>query len=136
MYCCVEEFWFKVKTVIFNVDDQMRMNKALDSMGVHWESINNDGFHRGITDGDIPLTVTSLPESVICRSCNKRLLVKPYYIWHQRGTKDGERKKDALAVTHLWLLKDGWLDTLTDTSQSAEQWLINISNINNTTSRI
>jgi len=130
VYYCVEEFWFKVKKVIYNVDDQMRMNKALDSMGVHWQSINDDGFYRGITDGgNVPLIVTSLPESVICRTCNKRILVRPYYIWHQRGkAKDGERKKDALAATHLWLLKDGWLDTLSDTSLSAEQWLINISN--------
>ena len=38
----------------FSVDDQMRVNRGLDSMGVQWRQLN-DKSYQGITGGKIPL---------------------------------------------------------------------------------
>ena len=110
-----------------NVDDQMRMNKALDSMGVHWTKLNDEKFYMGITDGNTPLKVTMMPGSVVCRSCGRKLVTE-YYVWHQHGqNKDGASKKVNFGRHHIWFLKDNW-NASVNTTLSPKQWLMHITN--------
>ena len=113
----------------FSVDDQMRVNRGLDSMGVQWRQLN-DKSYQGITGGKIPLKITTLPSSVICRVCGSKL-PSSYYIWHQHGgNKNATRKKTSLYSTDIWMLKDNWNSSLWDSTLTSEQWLKDISNSN------
>lgn len=111
-----------------NIDDQMRVNKALDSMDVQWRQLNNDKYYQGITSGSTPLTVTMLPRAVVCRSCGKNLATK-FYVWHQHGMdKNGTRKKTVLSMHNIWVLKDNWSDLIWEVTHTPKQWLLNIAN--------
>ena len=118
-----------------NVDDQMRMNKALDAMDVRWKQLNDDKYYQGITGGNTPLRVTSLPRSVVCRTCGKRVIIAELYVWHQRGShKDGASKKELLDRHHVWFLKDNWNASIWHVTVTPKQWLLSITKAPNGTS--
>ena len=117
-----------MRTVSDNVDDQMRMNKALDAMDVRWRQLNDDKYYQGVTRGNTPLRVTSLPRSVVCRTCGKKVMTPELYIWHQRGNhKDGASKKESLDRHHVWFLKDNWNASLEHVTVTPKQWLLSIT---------
>ena len=110
-----------------SIDDQIRMNKALDAMGVRWRQLNDDEYYQGITRGSTPLRITSLSRSVVCRSCGKKV-VEDIYVWHQRSFhKVGASKKESLDKYHLWLLKDNWNASLQHVTVTPKQWLLSIT---------
>ena len=104
------------------VDDQIGANKALEDMGVTWRQ-TNDEHYEGSTSGNVSLTLTTIPQSVICRyPCSKKLLTH-YYVWHKyaKDKKRGESKKAKLYADNLWILKDNWDKSLWDTSLISKQ---------------
>ena len=112
-----------------NVDDQMRMNKALDDMGVQWKQLNDDRYYQGVTSGSTPLKITTLPRSVVCRTCGKKV-VASMYIWHQHGMhKDGVSKKESIDRHHIWFLKDNWNTSIWHVAVTPKQWLLNITEV-------
>ena len=126
----VEQLWLTARTVSENVDDQMRMNKALDSMGVQWKQLNDDDYYQGITSGNTPLRITALPRSVVCRTCGKKVATPELYIWHQQGGhKDGASKKESLGRHHVWFLKDDWNASIWHIAVSPKQWLLSITEV-------
>ena len=119
----------KVRGADKKANDQIRVNVALDIMGVQWKQLNKDNYYQGVTSGSTSLTVTTLPESVVCRSCDK-MPVTEYYVWHLTGlNKDVERKKVSFAVLHTWLLKNNWNSSVWDSTTSPEQWLLTITEV-------
>lgn len=126
---CVEKFWLAAQKVVSNADDQAKINCVLDSMGVKWEQLitnfmkhGNQKYYQGVTNGITPLTVTTLPEILICRRCVREALV-----WHRRG---GSGVKIPLMTRYkLWLLNDNWNPLLWNTTYtlSPEQWLLNVT---------
>ena len=106
-------------------DDQVRVNRALDSMGIQWRSLNTEGYHEGITSGPTSLRVTTLPSTAICRYCKQRLL-HTYHVWHHHAVRVGTVKRERLATTGLWLLHDNWNTTVWN-SVTTEQWLLSIT---------
>ena len=116
------------------VDDQVIINKALDVMGVRWRQLNSDGYYQGITRGSIPLKITTLPGSAICRNCTKGLPAH-YYVWHHHARgKKGAKKEDLLTLNNIWLLKDNWDESMCNTSTitlSSKQWLLSITKVPN-----
>ena len=124
---CIEQLWLTVRTVSDDVDDQMRMNEALDSMGVRWRQLNDDEYYQGITSGNTPLRITSVSRSAICRSCSKKELAD-IYVWHQRSFhKVGASKKQSLDRYHLWLLRDNWNASIQHVTVTPKQWLLSIT---------
>ena len=108
------------------VDDQDRVNMALDSMSVQWKQLNNDKYYQGITNGDIPLRIITLPFSVVCRECSVQVLSQ-YYVWHPLTEHVGREKKASLTSKNVWLLNDYWLSLTLNSTLTSEQWLMNIS---------
>ena len=127
MYCTlIEQFWLRVRTINLTFDDQERVNKALDSMSVQWRQLNDDKYYKGITSGDIPLRIMTLPSSVICRQCSIQVKSQ-YYVWHQLTQKLGNKKKTSLSSKNFWLLNDDWNSVTWNSTLLPEQWLMNIS---------
>ena len=135
-FCYLEQFWLTMRTVYqdkkFGVDDQVTANRALDKMEVKWKQFDNK-YYQGSTSGNVSLTITTLPHSVVCRfSCNNKLLMH-YYAWHQfdRRKNKGVSKKTLLSEDHVWVLKDNWNASLWDTTLIYKNWLLNITKPNN-----
>ena len=128
----VDQFWLRLKRVHyigrFGADDQYGINVALDNMGVKWNQMNNGYYEGHTTNGNTTLTVTVLPQSVICRrQCSSKLL-KQYYVWHKLILqKEGVAKRVRMIANHVWILNDNWNASLKDSTLKAEQWLINIT---------
>ena len=110
-------------------DDQIGTNEALDKMEVKWKHLN-DKYFEGHTSRNASLTITILPESVICRDHCKGKLLQHFYVWHHYDFKhkNGANKKSTLSEDHLWVLKANWNTTLQDTTLTSEKWLLTISN--------
>ena len=127
----VDQLWLKLKTLRpgLKVDDQLRINKALDCMGVKWNQKNDEYYEGHTTDGNTTLTVTVIPQSVICRKeCNSKLL-KQYYVWHPYlyFKKKTMSKRTRMTLNHVWILNDNWNASLRDSTLKTEQWLMNIT---------
>ena len=113
-------------SVYKGTDDQVRVNRALDGMGIEWRSLDNEkGYHEGITSNPTSLRVTTLPTTVICRYCKQRLIGQ-YYVWHHHAVRVGAVKKERLSTTGFWLLQDNWNVTVWN-GITGEQWLLSIS---------
>lgn len=106
-------------------DDQVRVNRVLDNMGIQWKLLNSEGYHEGMTIGPTLLRVTTLPTTIICRYCKQRL-IHDYYVWHHHAVRAGAVKKERLSLTGFWLLRDNWNTTVWN-SVTAEQWLLSIT---------
>ena len=115
---------------VSRLDDQLSTNTALDNMGVQWKQTNGDiSYHTGITSGNTSLTVTTLPQTLICRrACNQQLLTQ-YYVWHKLTKKVGMIKRKSMIKNHIWLLNDNWYDSI-NTTMTPKQWLLNITKHN------
>ena len=119
-----------IKAFGSDLDDQSRINKALDSMNVQWKHINDDiKSTLGITSGNIPLAVTILPETVICRGTCTAESLAYNYVWHKNSEKIGTRKKTLMRSYHIWLLNNDWHNSINSTLKS-KQWLLNITSPN------
>ena len=123
--CDLELLWYMMRSVHKSTDDQVRMNRALDAMGIQWKLLNNEGYHEGITGGPTSLRVTTIPTTIICRYCKQKLIGK-YYVWHHHAVRKGAVKKERLSTTGFWLLEDYWNVTVWN-SVTAEQWLLSIT---------
>ena len=110
-------------------DDQIGTNEALDKMEVKWKHLK-DEYYEGHTSHNASLTITILPELVICRDHCKSKPSTHVYVWHHYDFKkrNGANKKSTLSEDHLWLLKDNWDATLQDTTLTSENWLMTITN--------
>jgi len=106
-------------------DDQVRVNMALDNMGIHWKELNNEGYYEGVTSTPISLRVTTLPTTIICRYCKERL-IDNYYVWHHHAVRIGIVKQERLSTTGFWLLKENWKVTVWN-NLTGERWLLNIT---------
>ena len=131
-YDYVDQFWLRLKRVHyamkFGVDDQYGINMALDRMGVKWNQMNNGYYEGHTTSGNTTLTITVLPQSVICRKNCSNELLKQYYVWHKYVVeKVGMAKRASMIVDRVWILNDNWNASLTDGTLKAEQWLMNIT---------
>ena len=115
---------------VSRLDDQLSTNTALDNMGVQWKQTNGDiNYYTGITGGNTSLTVTTLPQTLICRAaCNQQLLTQ-YYVWHKLTEKVGTIKRTSMIENHIWLLNDNWYDSI-NTTTTLKQWLLSITKHN------
>ena len=98
-------------------------------MGVKWNQKNDEYYEGHTTDGNTTLTVTVIPQSVICRKeCNSELL-KQYYVWHPYlyFKKKTMSKRTRMTINHVWILNDNWNASLRDSTLKTEQWLMNIT---------
>lgn len=113
------------------VDDQFGINMALDGMNVKWNQMN-DGYYEGqATSDNTTVTVTVLPQSVICRNKCSAKLLKQYYVWHTFvSKKEGKAKRTKMIADHVWILNDNWNASLRDSTLKAEQWLLNVTKPN------
>lgn len=124
--CHVEVFWYMMESVYRGTDDQVRVNRALDGMGIQWRSLDK-GYHEGITSNPTSLRVTTLPTTVICRYCKQRL-IDHYYVWHHHAIRAGAVKRERLSATGFWLLQDDDWNVTVWNGITGEPWLLSISN--------
>jgi len=112
-----------MKVKVNQTDDQVAVNYALYHMKIKWRLLNAESFQyfQGITSNPVPLQVTLLPNSKICRSCTEDLR-ETSYIWHPLS---GNNKKIQMTKDNTWKLRDNWNKTLQDT-MTANEWLLSI----------
>ena len=111
-------------------DDQVKMNRALDSFHIVWDKRNstmtNSPWHgRGSSN----LTVTILPMNWVCRghgACLKRS-VGSYYIWHRGGAHSYDRMLSAARGARVWLLRPNWKEVSNQNNLKGPEWLKSIS---------
>ena len=109
-------------------DDQVKMNRALDSFHIVWDERNStDSPWHG--RGSSNLTVTILPMNWVCRghaACRKHP-VGSYYIWHRGGSHSYDRMLKAAHVARVWLLRPNWKEVSNQNSLKGPEWLKSIS---------
>jgi len=108
-------------------DDQVRVNNALDKMGIKWRQLNRERYYQGVTTGSMPLTVTTLPSLVICRNC-RETFKDIYYVWHHHAARNGTAKRVSLNRNDIWLLKDDWNKTVKN-SVTGTRWITSITRL-------
>ena len=106
-------------------DDQVRVNRALDKMGIEWQQLNHEKYYQGVTTDLIPLTVTTLPSIVVCRNC-RDTFKDIYYVWHHHAARNGTAKKVTLHKNDIWLLSDDWYK-MANSSLTGKQWIMSIT---------
>ena len=115
-----------IGSVYQGTDDQVRVNRALDGMGIEWKLLDKrKGYHEGITNNPTSLRVITLPITVICRHCRQRF-IDEYYVWHHHAVRVGTVKKERLSTSGFWLLQDNWNMTVWN-NVTGEQWLLSVS---------
>ena len=123
-----DQLWFRLKTLDseLKVDDQIRMNMALDDMDVKWNQMNDGCYEGHAISGNTTLTVTVLPDSVFCRKQCSSELLNQYYVWHPYFKQKTLSKRARMALDHIWILSDNWNASLRDSTLTAEKWLLSI----------
>jgi len=86
----LEQFWQTV--VMATSDDQVRVNRALDKIGIEWQQLNHEKYYQGVTTGLIPLKVTTLPSLAVCCNCQDTFK-DIYYVWHHHAARNEMAKK-------------------------------------------
>ena len=107
-------------------DDQKAVNYAFLYMGIAWRTLTTEAweYSHGITNGSVPLEVVLLPNSVLCRKCNKALL-DTYYNWHPFSHKMPQNKMSKVTEANTWVLQENWNTTLLNNVTGTE-WLLSI----------
>ena len=129
-----EMFWDVASTVSNDtVDDQVRINTALNELDVRWYTERNCtkvpscvvyGRARG------GLGVVVLPGQMVCRHCNKKWFGPELFIWHQLGAKIGITKEKLAKERHMWYLKPDWKKISGESDLVGEEWLRRITRTN------
>ena len=112
------------------VDDQVKMNYALDWCNITWHKEEGGmATHGHCRKGP---KVTILSTNVICRHCSKGKAAD-YYVWHKLASKGNIAKKMVAAeLGNAWFLREDWkITSSTGLSHNLTgvNWLQSIANI-------
>lgn len=112
-----------------HLDDQYRLNFALDVMGLSWQNTDRrfDKENTGVCPNGFKITV--LPPVYVCRKvCTEKKGI-PYYIWHQSGgNHTAYTKVQQTSGMSRWYLRHDW-QGLTNSALVGKAWLRSISTL-------
>ncbi|KAL5471534.1 hypothetical protein EMCRGX_G029658 [Ephydatia muelleri] len=127
-----EQLWFTMHNLTSemsrrHMDDQYRLNFALDAMGLTWQTAERrfDKENTGICPNGFKITV--LPPVYICRKvCTVKKGI-PYYIWHQSGGNHSANSKLQQSTSvNRWNLRKDW-QHMTNSTLTGKAWLRSLS---------
>ena len=110
------------------MDDQIRMNYALEGLRIKWTQLNQSLVPLEIVwkgRSQHGLRTTLLPQMVACRNVNCHLEKRnKYFIWHRGRQK--HRVNDVIAAAKadkVWFLRNDWETVAKGSVATGQDWL-------------
>ena len=117
------------RTMNPTMDDQRRINFALNHSELVWESTELTDLRENAGTTPSGLKVVVLPPVYICRVLCTLNNTTDYYIWHQLGGgHNASWKVEHNSISHVWFLQSSWKSTtMAQQGIRGREWLRSIS---------
>ena len=115
------------------IDDQRRVNLALNYTQLHWESTELEEDKEKIGTNQFGLRVAILPPMYICRYKCSQSGLSDYYVWHEFGGGHNSSKKiEQSSKSHTWFLRPDWKEVaMREDGISGKEWLLALATPDN-----
>lgn len=113
------------------LNDQVKLNNALDAMHPKWESYANKDTLYNEKKATTPdgFKVTILPSTYVCRQTCDIQNKEQYYVWHRGGSRSTEGKRVYAKRGRLWFLRMDWESRSNSCLKKGEEWLREIAEV-------